>query len=84
MHGVDIGAAIHCADRQELSLWNRGLPDGVLLVRPDGHIAWRHASATDLQPEDVLAALCRVLQVPVPSPLAAAQSPFNTLVKVHP
>ncbi|EYS94821.1 hypothetical protein CF68_23770 [Cupriavidus sp. SK-4] len=83
VHGVDIGAVIHCADKQQLSLWNRGLPDGVILVRPDGHIAWRHASVTDVQAEDVLAALCRVLQAPVSSPLAATRPPFNTLAKVH-
>lgn len=84
VHGVDIGAAIRCADKPQLSRWNRGLPDGVILVRPDGHIAWRYASATDVQAEDVLAALCRVLQVPLPLPLSAAQPPFNTLAKVHP
>ncbi|TCW80290.1 hypothetical protein C5O80_26025 [Burkholderia sp. SRS-46] len=83
VHGVDIGAAIHCADKPQLSLWNRGLPDGVVLVRPDGHVAWRHASATDVQPEDVLAALCRVLQVPMPSPRCAALPSFNTIAKVH-
>lgn len=83
VHGVDIGAAIHGADEQQLLPWNHGLPDGVILVRPDGHIAWRHASATDVQPEDVIAALCRVLQVPVPPSHFAAQPPFNSLAKVH-
>lgn len=84
VHGVDIGAAIHCDDRPQLSLWNRGLPDGAILVRPDGHVAWRHALAADVQLEDMLAALCQVLQVSVPLPSSAVQPPFNTLAKVHP
>ncbi|MGO4610424.1 hypothetical protein AB4142_29265 [Variovorax sp. 2RAF20] len=46
-------------------------------MRPDGHIAWRHAAATDARLEDVLGALCRVLQVPVPSrePLPSGARP---------
>ncbi|KJK20851.1 hypothetical protein UB46_30495 [Burkholderiaceae bacterium 16] len=77
VHAVDLDAVTHHADRPQLSAWNLGLPDAAILVRPDGHIAWRHAAATDARLEDVLGALCRVLQVPVPSrePLPSGARP---------
>ncbi|MDF3836892.1 hypothetical protein P3W85_28660, partial [Cupriavidus basilensis] len=69
VHGVDLDAVVHRDDLPRLHAWNGGRPDIAVLVRPDGHIAWRHASAAGMQLGDVLGPLCTVLQIPVPGPL---------------
>lgn len=66
VRGLDLDAIAHRDDHPQLSAWNGGLPDAAILVRPDGHVAWRYALQADVAPGDVLAALCEVLQVPVP------------------
>ena len=67
VRGLDLDAITHRDDRPQLPAWNGGLPDAAILVRPDGHIAWRYALQADVAPGDVLAALREVLQVPVPA-----------------
>ncbi|EHP42451.1 PheA/TfdB family FAD-binding monooxygenase [Cupriavidus basilensis OR16] len=66
VHGLDLDAITHCDDRPQLRAWNGGLPDAAILVRPDGHVAWRYALQAQVGPDEVLAALCEILQVPVP------------------
>ncbi|MDW3682497.1 FAD-dependent monooxygenase [Cupriavidus sp. CV2] len=80
VRGLDLDAITHRDDRPQLPAWNGGLPDAAILVRPDGHIAWRYALQADVAPGDVLAALREVLQVPVP----AVPEIIEAQAKVHP
>lgn len=76
--GADLGDLAHPDALRQLRAWNSGGPDAAILVRPDGHIAWRHASQEQLQADDVSTALCSVLQVPIPP----GQMPADCIVKV--
>jgi len=86
VHGVDLDAVAHRDELPRLHAWNGGRPDIAVLVRPDGHLAWSHASATGLQIEDVLGPLCTVLQIrpplpvpaPLPAPIASGEAPTSS------
>lgn len=67
--GVNLNLAASHKAVQQLEDWNGGRPDAAILVRPDGHIAWRCSAWPMPQPNDAPAALRAVLQAaPTSSP----------------
>ncbi|AVV44209.1 FAD-dependent monooxygenase [Streptomyces sp. ID05-04B] len=68
--------------RDPLGEWAavRGIDDdGCLLVRPDGHIAWRARSGVD--PDALLDAVARTLGIPAPRHHEAAGKPLATATR---
>ena len=82
LYGLPIVVRVIGADRayrDPLGEWAsvRGIEDdGCLLVRPDGHIAWRARSGPD--PDALLDAVARTLGIPAPQDGRAAGKTFAT------
>ena len=54
-----VGVGSDVGDPQNLFSWLYGVDDGAVLIRPDGHIAWRSAGATS----DAIATLSGVVEL---------------------
>lgn len=64
VRSADLNALVPEAVRPLLAGWAQGSADCMVMIRPDGHIAWRHMGAAPVAADDVTAALNRVLQIP--------------------
>jgi len=64
VRSADLNALVPEAVRPLLAGWAQGSADCMVMIRPDGHIAWRHMGAAPVAADDLTAALNRVLQIP--------------------
>lgn len=76
--GVNLDLAASHKALAQLIAWNDGAADATLLVRPDGHIAWRSTASQPPSLSDVAAVLRAILQInlspPTPRPQGHAMT----------
>ncbi|MEG2029214.1 MAG: hypothetical protein RR376_01050, partial [Janthinobacterium sp.] len=71
LHAADLDALVHPDEAGRLAGFNQEQPDGLFLVRPDGHIAWRHAHADLPQADELSAIFASLFHLGLPARAAA-------------
>jgi hypothetical protein len=74
VRGADLNVLASPAARQMLATWTPDDTDCLVLVRPDGHIAWRHVGSGPVNAGDLVSVLGQVLQLPAGTALGHAQA----------
>ena len=71
LHAADLDALVHPDEASSLAGFNQRQPDGLFLVRPDGHIAWRHVHADLPQADEVIGIFASLFHLGLPARAAA-------------
>lgn len=75
-HGVDLNLAASPHALQQLAAWSNNSPDALVLVRPDGHVAWRCTARQTPSTSEAIAVLRAILQAKdATAPMPAISAP---------